>query len=110
VLEWFDLGGSLQLGDTLSAREVLERAREVQGLLELAHAAGIPKQASAPLMAAGIDFVLEGLYATKKISRSDERGYQGAEPGVRRPTRESSFDEESPAPRMPAGKGKKYYN
>jgi magnesium chelatase subunit I len=111
VLEWFDLGGSLQLSDTMSAKDVLAHARQVQGLIELAHAAGIPKNADAPLLAAGLDFVLEGLYATKKISRSEERGYHGAETPVRRPSRETSFDEDVPAPRVPSGgKGKKYYN
>ena len=110
VLEWFDLGGSLQLSDTMSARDVIEHARQVQGLIELAHEAGVPKQAGPPLLAAGIDFVLEGLYATKKISRSDERGYHGSEPAVRRPSRDANFDDEAPAPRIPAGKGKKYYN
>jgi magnesium chelatase subunit I len=109
VIEWFDLGGSLQLSDTMSAKDVLSHAREVQGLTELAYAAGIPKQAPAPLLASGIDFVLEGLYATKKISRSEERGYHGADTPVRRPSREASFDEDAPAPRVPQGK-KKYYN
>ena len=109
VIEWFDLGGSLQLGDALSAKDVLTHAREVQGLLELVHASGIPKQASAPLLASGIDFVLEGLYATKKIGRSEERGYHATDPAVRRPARDVSLNEE---PRMPTsgGKGKKYYN
>src|SRR6188768_310985 len=104
VVDWFDLGGSLQLADTLGAKEVITHAKQVQGLVDLAHAAGVPKQASAPLLAAGIDFVLEGLYAMKKISRSEERGYHGGEPAVRRPTRETaSFEDE---PRMPTG-GKK---
>jgi len=108
VIEWFDLGGSLQLSDTMSAQEVLAHARDVQGLVELAHAAGVPTQASVSLLASGIDFVLEGLYATKKISRSEERGYHGAEPVVRKPAREMSLDEE---PRVPSGGGrKKYYN
>jgi len=108
VIEWFDLGGSLQLGDTMSAQEVLAQARQVQGLVELAHAAGIPQPASAPLLASGVDFVLEGLYATKKISRSEERGYHGAEPTVRKPSREMNLDDE---PRVPSGGGrKKYYN
>jgi len=109
VIEWFDLGGSLQLSDTMSAKDVLSHAREVQGLIELAHAAGIAKHAPAPLLAAGIDFVLEGLYATKKISRSEERGYHGADTPVRRPSRDATFDEDTPAPRIPQGK-KKYYN
>jgi magnesium chelatase subunit I len=110
VIEWFDLGGSLQLGDTMGTREVLTHAREVQGLIELAHAAGIPKEAAAPLLASGVDFVLEGLYALKKIGRSDERGYHATESPVRRPSREDKFrDEERTVPSIPQGK-KKYYN
>jgi len=109
VIEWFDLGGSLQLSDTMSARDVLKHAREVQGLVELAHAAGIPSNASKQLLASGVDFVLEGLYALKKISRSDERGYHATETPVRRSSsRESAFNEDSP---VPTGSGKKkYYN
>lgn len=107
VIEWFDLGGSLQLSDTTSAADVLEHARDVQGLVELAHAAGIPANARTPLLAAGVDFVLEGLYALKKISRSEERGYHATETPVRRPARDASFNEETP---MPTGGKKKYYN
>ena len=108
VVEWFDLGGSLQLSDTMSASDVIAHARQVQGLEQLAYAAGVPTEASAPLLASGIDFVLEGLYATKKISRSEERGYHGTEPAVRKPAREMSLEDE---PRVPSGGGrKKYYN
>jgi magnesium chelatase subunit I len=108
VIEWFDLGGSLQLSDAMSAEDILSHTRQVQGLLELAHAAGVPRNASTPLLASGVDFMLEGLYATRKISRSDERGYHGAEPSVRKPSREMNLDDE---PRVPSGGGrKKYYN
>ena len=80
VVEWFDLGGSLPLSDTSSADEVVEQTRGVQGLRELAERAGLAAGAPAPAVASAIDFVLEGLYAQKKISRSDERGYAAAEP------------------------------
>jgi magnesium chelatase subunit I len=107
VIEWFDLGGTLQLSDTMSAADVLKHAGEVQGLMELAQAAGVPKNAPKPLLAAGVDFALEGLYALKKISRSEERGYHATETPVRRQSRqERDFDENAP---MPTGK-KKYYN
>ena len=110
VIEWFDLGGSLQLADTMGTKAVLGHARDVQGLVELAHAAGIPPDASPALLAAGVDFVLEGLYALKKIGRSEERGYQATETPPRRPSREDKFrDEERTIPSAPAGK-KKYYN
>ncbi|HEX5106945.1 MAG TPA: hypothetical protein VFV95_00800 [Vicinamibacterales bacterium] len=108
VIEWFDLGGSLQLSDTMSSTDVLAAARQVQGLVDLAHAAGIPRNAAPPLLAAGVDFVLEGFYATKKISRSDERGYHGSEPAVRRPSRESLTADDSAMPS--SGSKKKYYN
>jgi magnesium chelatase subunit I len=107
VVEWFDLGGSLQLGDTTSAADVVNAARQVQGLVELAVAAGVPTNAPAPLVASGIDFVLEGLYATKKISRSDERGYHATEPSVRRPVRETLTADDAPA--SPGGPAKKKY-
>ena len=108
VIEWFDLGGSLQMADSMGAEQLVAGARDVQGLVELAHAAGIPTTASVPLLASGVDFVLEGLYALKKIGRSDERGYHATETPVRRPTREAPVREETP---MPAGSGKKkYYN
>ena len=61
VIEWFDLGGSLQLSDTMSANEVIAQRRQVQGLVELAlRAPAFRHEASAPLLASGIDFVLEG--------------------------------------------------
>jgi len=108
VVEWFDLGGSLPLSDNSSADEVIVQTQGVQGLRELAQRAGLPAGAAGPTVASAIDFVLEGLYAQKKIGRSDERGYSAAEPAPRRNARreEVSLDEEI---RMPTGK-KKYYN
>ncbi len=84
VIEWFDLGGSLSLTDTTAAATLVKEAAAVQGLVDLARRAGVDKDASAPAMASAIDFLLEGLYAQKKISRNDVRGYHGAEP-QRRP-------------------------
>jgi magnesium chelatase subunit I len=108
VVEWFDLGGTLPLGDTTPADELIAQTKGVQGLRELAEGAGLPPGAPAPLVAAAIDFVLEGLYAQKKISRSEERGYSAAESAQRRPARreEPALDEEI---RIPGSK-KKYYN
>jgi magnesium chelatase subunit I len=108
VTEWFDLGGTLHVDDTLSATELLDRSTQVQGLRELTTHTGIADRAPAPMVASAVDFILEGLYAQKKISRSDEWHYQGAEP-PRRPARtmpaEPTLDRDVHVP----GK-KKYYN
>ena len=67
-------------------------------------------------MAAAIDFLLEGLYSQKKISRSDVRGYHGAEP-VRRPQQQQprsavlTPDDDEDEDQGGGGKKKKrYYN
>jgi magnesium chelatase subunit I len=109
ITEWFDLGGSLHVDDTLPAGELLERAAQVQGLRDAARHAGISDCAAPPMAAAAVDFLLEGLYSQKKISRSDEWQYQGAEPVRRAPrgvTTEPVIDREIPLP----GTKKKYYN
>jgi magnesium chelatase subunit I len=105
ITEWFDLGGTLQVDDTLSAAALLERTQQVQGLHELARPA-VPKRAPDTYVAAAVDFVLEGLYAHRKISRSDEGHFQAAEP-VRRGARADTLTErEFPM----TGTKKKYYN
>src|SRR5207253_321053 len=84
VVEWFDLGGSLPLGDSTAAADVVSQTSGVQGLRELASHVGLKANSSAPLVASALDFVLEGLYAQKKIGRSEERGYSAAESSPRR--------------------------
>jgi len=109
IVDWFDAGGALQLADTAPAAEVVKQARKVNGLLALATRVLPPGDQPAPLTASAVDFVLEGLYSMKKIARSDERGYHGADsaPGPRRGPRpaEQMFDDNMPMP----GK-KKYFN
>ena len=108
VADWFDMGGTLQVEDTLPAAELLKRTAMVQGLHDIARQAGIVTSSAPPLLAAAVDFVLEGLYAHKKISRSDDRQYQAVEQ-IRRPRAaqaESLLDREIPM----AGNKKKYYN
>jgi magnesium chelatase subunit I len=108
VTEWFDLGGTLQIDDTLSSKELLARTGQVQGLQDLACGAVTDKRLGDPAVAAAVDFVLEGLYAIRKISRSDDGQFGAAEPVKRAPRMASDpmLDRETPMP----GQKKKYYN
>ena len=108
VVEWFEMGGSLQVADTTSAGDLLQQIRDIQGLGELAEHAGVKPADPPPAMAAAVDFVLEGLYAQKKITRTDEREYRAAEP-ARRTVRsaEQLFD---PNASLPGSGKKKYYS
>jgi magnesium chelatase subunit I len=109
VTEWFDLGGTLQIDEAIPAAELLRRTSQVQGLNELTHHAGVKSPAKPPLVAAAVDFILEGLYAQKKITRSEDRQYQGAEPPRRSPRpgpAEPTLERDVPL----TGNKKKYYN
>jgi magnesium chelatase subunit I len=109
VTDWFDLGGTLQIDDTLAAADLLERTRQVQGLADLTGYTGVRTGASGPLLASAVDFVLEGLYAQKKITRTDEWRYQAGEQPRRPPrgvTAETVVERDI---QVPGGK-KKYYN
>ncbi|MGQ0735436.1 MAG: magnesium chelatase [Acidobacteriota bacterium] len=113
VIEWFDLGGSLPLADDVAADEVVSQGRHVQGLIDLAHRLGAPAEASAPVLASAIDFVLEGLYSQKRIGRTDERGYHAAEPVRRREpavTRATVLTPDEGDEPQGTAKKKRYYN
>jgi magnesium chelatase subunit I len=110
VIEWFELGGTLQVDDTASASELLERVSQVQGLRAIAEGALGRGKHHEPVIAATVDFVLEGLYATKKISRSEERTYSAAETARTRPQQARTLDDLMER-ELPQGGGKKrYYN
>ena len=66
VIEWFDLGGTLQSADTASAKELLSQARGVQGLVELADHLKVGSKAPEPVLASAVDFVLEGPLRAEK--------------------------------------------
>jgi magnesium chelatase subunit I len=110
VTEWFDLGGTLQIDDTLPAAELLTRVAQVQGVRELASTVGVDSKSPAPLVASAVDFILEGLYAQKKITRSEEFQYQGAEPAARRAPRGVTPEQMIERDIQLPGNKKKYYN
>jgi magnesium chelatase subunit I len=100
------------LGDGLPASALVVEASKVPGLMNLAGRAALPPGAPAPLVAAAIDFVLEGLYAQKRIGRSEAGGYVGTEPQRKPQTvRQApaiSLDEDDEPGGPP--KKKRYYN
>jgi magnesium chelatase subunit I len=110
ITEWFDLGGSLPVDDTLSAADLLARTEQVQGLHDLARQAGLGKRPTDGLLAAAVDFVLEGLYAQRKISRSDEGQFQAAEQVKRTPRMAVDASDRDIPLTGNLGNKKKYYN
>ncbi|MBK7928391.1 MAG: magnesium chelatase [Bryobacterales bacterium] len=73
IIKWFDLGGSLQLDEALPAKKLIKELDAIGGLMEKTAAVGIGPGASNAERAAAAEFILEGLYAHRRISRSEDR-------------------------------------
>ncbi len=79
ITDWFELGGSLRVPAEASTKECLDQFRGIQGLLERADAIFGSGNQSAEQRVAAAEFILEGLYAQKKINRNEERVFQAVE-------------------------------
>ncbi|MEO5761828.1 MAG: magnesium chelatase [Vicinamibacteria bacterium] len=77
-IEFFEQGGEIDVSDDKSAGELLATLSRVPGIL--AHAGRVlPERSDAPTRAAAAEFILEGLFAQKKIGRSDAGTYVAVE-------------------------------
>jgi magnesium chelatase subunit I len=79
VVQWFELGGELKVPESAPASETLAQLKRIQGLMEQIERLGANGRSGPAGMAAAAEFILEGLWAHKRISRSEERGFY-AEP------------------------------
>jgi magnesium chelatase subunit I len=94
IEQWFHLGGSLQVDDSDSSKSILENLRQIQGLTDKLKPLGIKGNEYAAQVVAASEFLLEGLYAHKKLSRNEERGFTAPEKAARREQRQAAGEEE----------------
>ena len=88
LIDFFEKGGEVDVSDHKSGEELLAALSLVPGLA--AHAGRLsPDRPDAPTRAAAAEFILEGLFAQKKIGRSDAGTYIAIE---RRPDSEPDLD------------------
>jgi len=79
IEQWFNLGGTVQLNDTQAAADSLEELKQIQGLLEKLSPLHINSKSKAEVAVSAAEFLLEGMTAHKRISRSEERAFTSAE-------------------------------
>jgi magnesium chelatase subunit I len=79
VAAFFEEGGSLRLREEAGSDDLLANLRKVPGLLQHIVALGALESDPAGVQVAAAEFVLEGLWAQRKIGRSDERVFQAPE-------------------------------
>lgn len=75
VVQWFEGGNELKFAATGKTSEHLAELRKVTGLFDHVAALGVNAKDDAGLQVAAAEFLLEGLWAHKRISRSEERGF-----------------------------------
>ena len=78
VVDYFERGGVLQLGDTASGPASIEGFSTVPGLLDVVRTLGLAREGSAAYTAAGCELVLEALVADKRLTRSEAGSYARA--------------------------------
>ena len=96
VVQWFEMGGELKFPESAAATETLTQLKRIQGLVDQIECLGVGGKDDPAVKASAAEFILEGLWAHKRISRNEERGYyaerpkapEAREPYVRPPRRQ----------------------
>ena len=79
IVQWFDLGGEIQLLDTAGIAETLSSLRGIQGLMEKLVKVNVGPKDAPETQVSAAEFVLEGLHAHKRIGRNEERLFTAGE-------------------------------
>ena len=79
IEQWFNLGGSVQLNDAQPSAASLEELKQIQGLFEKLSPLSITAKSEPEIAVSAAEFLLEGMHAHKRISRSEERSFSAAE-------------------------------
>ena len=75
IVEWFNLGGEVKVSDTTPAGEYFEKVRNIQGVEATLQGLGIAPEQDLEIAVSWVEFIIEGLYAQKRVSRDEKRGY-----------------------------------
>jgi magnesium chelatase subunit I len=79
VIQWFDLGGEIQIAESAPAADLLQTLRSIQGLMDKLTRVNVGPKDGAEAQVSAAEFILEGLYALKRIGRNEERVFTGGE-------------------------------
>jgi len=101
VIQWFDLGGEIQLADNAPAADTLQTLRGIQGLMDKLTRLSVGPKDSPEAQVSAAEFVLEGLHAHKRIGRNEERVFTAGEKQPRIAEKPYEREEGQYRPRRP---------
>ena len=93
IEEWFNLGGTVQLSDATAAAASLKELQTIQGLFDKLKPLKLRGTDPAEITVSAAEFLLEGMTAHKRISRTEERSFTAAERQQRK-DRSQNYHEE----------------
>jgi len=96
VIQWFDLGGTLKLDENIDSAAMVKQLAGIQGLMEKVKVLGLTANEPDAVRASAAEFILEGLYAHRRISRNEERGFAAEEKRRESPREEGGRGGERP--------------
>jgi magnesium chelatase subunit I len=79
IEQWFNLGGSVELNDKQPAQSVFTELHTIQGLFEKLSPLKVTSRTPVEVAVSAAEFLLEGMTAHKKISRSEARTFTAGE-------------------------------
>jgi magnesium chelatase subunit I len=101
VIQWFELGGEVQIADAAAASDVLQTLRNIQGLMDKLTRVNVGPKDTAEAQVSAAEFILEGLYAHKRIGRNEERVFTAGEKQPRATEKPFEREETAYRPRRP---------
>jgi magnesium chelatase subunit I len=80
VIQWFEIGGELKLPELATTAERYQQLSKIQGLMEHIGRLDVQDRKNAASAASAAEMILEGLWAHRRIGRSEERGFYADKP------------------------------
>jgi magnesium chelatase subunit I len=75
VIQWFENGGELKVPANASSADLLAQLKKIPCLFESLEPLNVRSKDDAAIQSSAAEFILEGLWAHKRVNRSEERGY-----------------------------------
>src|SRR5271169_3356958 len=80
VIQWFEVGGELKIPDDVSTSHRFQQLSQVQNLMESIGKLGVTNRQDESAAASAAEMILEGLWAHRRVGRSEERGFYAEKP------------------------------
>jgi len=74
-VQWFELGGELKFAELASTSDRYKQLANIKDLVDHVERLGVTDKKDHAQAAAAAEMILEGLWAHRRIGRSEERGF-----------------------------------